>query len=75
MTEHQKDCSGGNETRGKILIHCSIYTQEDNRQRRKDTNTVGDTMLSPQRGVWVRILKEDSSGQSGPEHAMTQEAS
>ena len=31
---------------GKFPIHCSIYTQEDNRQRGKDTNTVGDTTQS-----------------------------
>ena len=46
MTEHQGDCSGGNETGGKFPIHCSIYTQEDNRQGGKDTNTVGDTTQS-----------------------------
>ena len=40
-------CSGGNETGGKFPIHCSIYTQEDNRQGGKDTNTVGDTTQSP----------------------------
>ena len=28
-------------------IHCSIYTQEDNRQGGKDTNTMGDTTQIP----------------------------
>ena len=31
---------------GKFPIHCSIYTQGDNRQGGKDTNTVGDTTQS-----------------------------
>jgi hypothetical protein len=34
-------CSGGNETEGKLPIHCSIYTQEDNKGlRQEDTNIV-----------------------------------
>ena len=60
---------------GKFPIHCSIYTQGDNRQEEKDTNTVGDTtqscccslccvrasLQSPCRVLWSCVLHFTSS--------------